>query len=656
MTRLIVNALGVHNQSDTEEYSRFIFYNEVFSGLSVGYLVPMLFLYSLPGHTSDILISSVKRPHGTLLIVCDSDHMCHDISHLILILKPSLHYFVLDSLLSQKLDYKADPGSSRKHQNRNTEQFLLNLAQEKLISGKKADIIIASYNRLEKLLSERYDLAIQILDDISCLVIDDISKIISFRDVCDYHLTKVLRKLEKLRTKKPLDTKFAHNFHILCITNSLSREVLDYSKRFLTNFWLYNFKLGTKERLLHDNIGDVLKLGIDFGDIKRILTLDSEDNSKVQNCGMEHSFCKLNKKQTSDRVKILKHLVFSYLDLPTFAAPQFLPPNIKNPIPNKKCIVFASNRQQLNYLSNLQEFSSSCVCLGKHLDVYERAKSLANFANGKRPIMFATDSSIFGCEFDDVAYIINYHPPKTSESYVYRAEMASKNTNAICITLYDNDQYNTISSIIGDLKIEVSIHTVPSKEYMLRHDLKWLKIFTSKMINSSKNILLPYISSAETLIKKYGDDIIYKCIQLIVGRNDLQFVEISEGHMHTTSILSGKRGYTAVLLNASTGIITDEKDIRAMITRFIPDYKGENIIGSWHKIDTGFIVDVSNRYLGCLLDATKNSSEISVEVATSVPKIVLTPTRRKSKKYTGRLPWNATKIRRLPSTKCNIKL
>ncbi|UKK00878.2 hypothetical protein MACK_000952 [Theileria orientalis] len=615
------------NKATCKNLLRLVLYNEPGLGQSIGALIPLLYIYS-----HEYRYSSSSHPKGSLLVLC-SGNSCHKISNLLLAIDPSAKCLVLDDSNahlrdSNKIGHDFVP---------NSKDYLSSCLNRNELSRKgQYDIIVASHNFL---LRGTNGTNLALLSGVSCLLFDDFSNLKDY-NVFNLNL-KVIRDSKKINMN---DLECSKDFHVICLVSSLGDKFPEFSITNLSNYTLYDFKFGTKQRLISDSRTDVLKVDSDFGQVK-VINLESEES--LENRKIEHSICKVSKDEKYDRVAVLRNLVYSYLDLPTFMHTQALPLCLKKPTSTSKCIIFVSNRKQLTKLANIQEFSNLCVYLGRHLNVYERAKSISSFNNGSKPIMIATDNSVYGSIFDNVSHIFNFNPPKTAESYKSRAAFARKH-DSLCVTLYSNDEYHNLVSVIKQVVKKLSVHIVPSKEYMIKHDLKWLKNFIDQIISGNRHLVAPYLKKSEELLSKFGESVILSCANLLLRDRPSTEDSVDSGIL-TNSILSGRAGFTAVVLNdVSKQCINDESDIKKLFSKYVPDSKVNSALGKCYKTETGYIVDIADKYIKNFIELSRDNQDIYVQVATEVPKIVL-KNPHIGKVHKKGLPWNSLDIKRPPA-------
>ncbi|KAK2197726.1 bifunctional P-loop containing nucleoside triphosphate hydrolase/Helicase [Babesia duncani] len=626
-----------------------IFYNDANTGKTSGYIIPLLYLYSLPSSCEKLTkTDKAYKPDGRALIVCSNTNDCKAIGSFMANLNPLLNCFVLQN------DAECDYVNSKDAKNRSG-QFYKNYIVRSLLdlnilsNDVSCDIIVTSLKRLERILgSKTNSISPQVLSSISFLIFDDFVP----PKIDENGMDPFSELLNRTRKAKVQYSMASTDLYIACITSSLDDKFISYSKRFLSDFWLYDFKFGSSQRLVGGKRTDVLKLEIDLDEAANIQNVES---GNLTNCSesMEHCICKVpGVNNSSNRIDVLKGLVYCYLDLPLFTCEPALYPIVKQPPAKHKCVIFVSNWNQKQRLVSSQYFQNVSVYLGRELDVFERANALTNFKNGTRPIMIATDASVYACNFDDVRYIFNLYPPRSFEAYKSRAAIAAKNPNSICITLYDNQEYASLCSMIKKLDKPVTVHLVPSEKYLQKHDLKWVGKITSELLKSCKSTINSYIPKSEELLERYGPGIVSLCLRMLVGNAQTTFTQDDEDSciLYSKSILTGKAGFTAItLVDPSQQTFKEPEDIKRILSE-------HNAIGKICKTERGFIFDISNRHLSKLGNISHDFPDVSIEMSTHIPQLFVSkePKFSKHRVSISKLPWHSLKMRRLPLAKKRV--
>jgi superfamily II DNA/RNA helicase len=88
---------------------------------------------------------------------------------------------------------------------------------------------------------------------------------------------------------------------------------------------------------------------------------------------------------------------------------------------NSKVVTFANTKRRIDYLASAcwqEGFGASAIHGGKTQG--ERDEGLKQFAEGKWPLMFATDVAARGLDIKGVTHVINFDMPRDVEQYVHR--------------------------------------------------------------------------------------------------------------------------------------------------------------------------------------------------------------------------------------------
>ncbi|GIX62479.1 ATP-dependent RNA helicase, putative [Babesia caballi] len=681
MGRCLLDALGSMEASPGKAMaSKFVFHNDAGSGRSLGYILPLLQAHK--GRHS-----SLGMPGSTLIVVKDEE-ASRSLGSLILALNPQLDCLVLDDVDESVMrgtgeTIRGDIGGGK------TSPAIHKFAARKELSGSKIahSVLVVSVSRLRSLLvSKSAGFSQARLSAISCVVFDDLSRYLPLSSVVGDAYRRIrAAKLalatgralgttgETGRNKKGRDitprdgnatvTKTQQNdVHIVCVVDSVGEAFCKCAAEHLGGFWLYDFRNGkktidhgnhvrpgTKQRLVGDGRTDAVRLEVDLESPPEIISLANGEAPGDANLPIEHSICKVaGGKSKWERIYALKCLVHHYLNLPTFTLQRVLPPMIKRPRAAHQCIIFVANRSQQRHLCALECFRDLCARLGSDLNVHERAANLNSFRNGSRPILVATDASVAGCNFDDVRYIFNYHPPPTADAYRARASIAGKNSNSLCITLYSREQYSAFSSLLKTLGKRVSIHMPPTKDYMLRFNVAWLERFAAELVELKPGFLAPFQAKAEELLRTHDRDALFgKTLALLLGEDS---VRDGSTALHDCSLLSGRRGFTAVtVFDGGSDFAMSVDDLRRLVQRLLPLSAVDSVLGKYAKTESGYVVDVASPHVGALLAAAAHEPNVCFEAARQLPRMLLGPALggAKARGHMSKLPWRRYKIRRL---------
>ncbi|XP_059211647.1 probable ATP-dependent RNA helicase DDX17 [Centropristis striata] len=95
-----------------------------------------------------------------------------------------------------------------------------------------------------------------------------------------------------------------------------------------------------------------------------------------------------------------------------------------------KTIIFVETKKRCDDLTRrMRRDGWPAMCIHGDKSQPERDWVLAEFRNGKAPILIATDVASRGLDVEDVKFVINYDYPSSSEDYVHRIGRTARSTN-----------------------------------------------------------------------------------------------------------------------------------------------------------------------------------------------------------------------------------
>jgi superfamily II DNA/RNA helicase len=87
----------------------------------------------------------------------------------------------------------------------------------------------------------------------------------------------------------------------------------------------------------------------------------------------------------------------------------------------------------------------------------QREQALAHFADGRRPVLVATDVAARGIHVDDVAVVVHADPPEDHKAYLHRSgRTARAGASGLVVSLVEWDQELTVRRLqrrlgLGDI-------------------------------------------------------------------------------------------------------------------------------------------------------------------------------------------------------------
>jgi superfamily II DNA/RNA helicase len=102
-----------------------------------------------------------------------------------------------------------------------------------------------------------------------------------------------------------------------------------------------------------------------------------------------------------------------------------------------RTIMFTRTKRGADRLAaNLNELGVKAAAIHGDLRQSERERALAQFGDGKLPVMVATDVAARGIHVDDVDVVIHYDPPEDHKSYLHRSgRTARAGESGVVVTL-----------------------------------------------------------------------------------------------------------------------------------------------------------------------------------------------------------------------------
>jgi ATP-dependent RNA helicase RhlB len=137
-----------------------------------------------------------------------------------------------------------------------------------------------------------------------------------------------------------------------------------------------------------------------------------------------------------------------------------------------RTMIFVNTKREAEFLQdrlNVNEFPARVI--SGDVEQRKRMKILADFKDGKLPIMIATDVASRGIHIDGVSHVINYDLPQDSEDYVHRiGRTARAGAEGMAISFADEDGAFYIEGIQEYIKQKIP--TEWAEDNMFVHDYK----------------------------------------------------------------------------------------------------------------------------------------------------------------------------------------
>jgi superfamily II DNA/RNA helicase len=103
-----------------------------------------------------------------------------------------------------------------------------------------------------------------------------------------------------------------------------------------------------------------------------------------------------------------------------------------------------------------------------------RERSLADFADGKMPVLVATDVAARGIHVDEIDVVIHYDPPEDHKAYLHRSgRTARAGESGLVVTLFLWDQELEVKRLMKRLGVDQPLHEVFSNNPILADLTAW---------------------------------------------------------------------------------------------------------------------------------------------------------------------------------------
>jgi superfamily II DNA/RNA helicase len=109
----------------------------------------------------------------------------------------------------------------------------------------------------------------------------------------------------------------------------------------------------------------------------------------------------------------------------------------------ERCLVFTNTKHQADRVAGkLKELGLNANAIHGDLRQNHREKALAEFTEGRAPVLIATDVAARGIHVDDVDIVIHYDPPQDHKTYLHRSGRTARAGAVglvVTLVLYDEE-------------------------------------------------------------------------------------------------------------------------------------------------------------------------------------------------------------------------
>ncbi len=140
-----------------------------------------------------------------------------------------------------------------------------------------------------------------------------------------------------------------------------------------------------------------------------------------------------------------------------------------------RTLMFVRTKAGCDRVANaLQEEGVTARALHGDLQQRHREKSLNAFADGKAPVLVATNVAARGLDIDNVDIVIHYDPPDDPKTYLHRSgRTARAGESGLVVTLVEWDQVNEVIRIQRQAGLNVPIVKMFSNDERLADLTSW---------------------------------------------------------------------------------------------------------------------------------------------------------------------------------------
>jgi superfamily II DNA/RNA helicase len=140
-----------------------------------------------------------------------------------------------------------------------------------------------------------------------------------------------------------------------------------------------------------------------------------------------------------------------------------------------RMIVFCATKRGCDRVArDLRELGVGATAIHGDLRQRDREKALAAFAEGRRPVLVATDVAARGIHVDDVDCVLHWDPPATSKDYLHRSgRTARAGSVGLAVTLLLWNEELAARSLIRQLRLPDPIVEAMSNHPHLRDLAAW---------------------------------------------------------------------------------------------------------------------------------------------------------------------------------------
>ena len=251
-----------------------------------------------------------------------------------------------------------------------------------------------------------------------------------------------------------------------------------------------------------------------------------------------------------------------------------------------KTIVFTETKAECDELVSGSVFKTlTAQAIHGDIGQKQRDATLAAFRAGSFNVLVATDVAARGIDIKDVDLVIQFHPPRDTDTYVHRSGRTGRaGAKGISVLLFQQNQSRDIVRIERSLGhgFKFDLAGPPSIEAALGAAAKTSAIACKSVADETAQY---FKEAAHSLLTSSDDpeDVVARCLAAIARRT----VQVE-----TRSLLTGEAGYATVEMTNSKGRPITPGDVMftvSKLARMSQKDEGDNSFeGDVGKIQTNF--------------------------------------------------------------------
>jgi ATP-dependent RNA helicase DDX21 len=225
-----------------------------------------------------------------------------------------------------------------------------------------------------------------------------------------------------------------------------------------------------------------------------------------------------------------------------------------------KTIVFTETKREADELVSGGVFKS-LTAQALHGDVGQKQRdaTLAAFRAGAFNVLVATDVAARGIDIKDVDLVVQFDPPRDTDTYVHRSGRTGRaGASGVSVLLFGPNQQRDILRIERDLGHDFQFELVgpPSTETALRAAAKTSAIASSGIPDETSQ----YFRDAAAALLKEGDpeDVVAKCLAAISRRS---------AEVQSRSLITGEVGLATVEMSNTRGRPVSPGDVMFTVNK-----------------------------------------------------------------------------------------